>query len=256
MLMIAAALEEELETAKDLCTQVEKIPAEKTKLWKGLLQGEPVLFLRAGVGPKRSAERLSEALQIVQPSKILLVGYGGALDPALGLGCIVGVEKASELRLNDSLPGWEHCEIAGEYGLAPCKSVIGIAEAAGLNACLANTLTSPHVLGNPVHKHMLNARFGAGVVDMETASLARVAASNGIALNCLRVISDEAADTFLAPFSYDPSAGIPARAKQLLGTGMVETYREWKTHSSIAKDCLSRFLAKQLSITSSLEIRE
>jgi|WetSurMetagenome_2_1015567.scaffolds.fasta_scaffold88491_2 nucleoside phosphorylase len=256
MLMIAAALEEELETAKSLCNNLENISAEKTKLWRGALRNETVFFLRAGVGPRKSAERLSEALQVVQASKILLIGYGGALDPALKLGCIVGVGKATALRLNETLPGWEHCETEGEYELEPCPRVVEIAESAGLNACMGNTLTSPHVLGIPAHKQLLHAKFGAKVVDMETAALARVAQSRGIPLGCIRVISDEAADTFLAPFSYDPSARIPARARQLLGTGMVETYREWKTHSCIAKQCLSRFLAEQLSLTSSLEIRE
>jgi adenosylhomocysteine nucleosidase len=256
MLLIAAALEEELETAKSLCLNVEKIAAEKVKIWKGLLQNEPVFFLRAGVGPRKSAERLDAALQIVQPSQILVIGYGGALDPNLKLGSIVAVEKATALRLNDQLPGWEHCEVEGEYELMAGSSAVAIAESAGLSACGGATLTSPHVLGNPAHKHLLHEKFGAAVVDMETAAFARIAGAQGIPLRCIRVISDEAKDTFLAPFSYDPSAGIPARARQLFDTGMVETYREWKTHSSFAKDCLSRFLAKQLSLTSSLEIRE
>ncbi len=256
MLMIAAALDEELETARSLCVHVEKMAFDRVKLWKGLLGDEPVVLMRAGVGPRKSAERLMEALQVVQPSQILVVGYGGALAPALKLGCIVGIVKATALRLNDRSPGWDHCEVEGEYALKSNTSMIKIAEAAGLSACMGDTLTSAHVLGNPVHKQLLHERFSAAVVDMETAAFARVAGLKGIPLSCIRVISDEAADSFLAPFSYDPSAGIPARTKQLLGTGMVETYREWKTHSSIAKDCLSRFLSKQLSLTSSLEIRE
>ena len=105
----------------------------------------------------------------------------------------------------------------------------------GLRACAGATMTSSYVLGNPAHKRLLYEKFHASIVDMETAGLARVAQSAKIPLSCIRVVSDEAGDTFLAPFSYDPSAGIPARAMKLIGTGLVETYREWKTHSSAAK---------------------
>jgi nucleoside phosphorylase len=107
-------------------------------------------------------------------------------------------------------------------------------------------MTSSHVLGDPAHKRLLYDRFHASIVDMETAALARVAQSESIPLSCIRVVSDEARDTFLAPFSYNPSVGIPARAMQLIGTGMAETYREWKSHSSVAKESLARFLAHYL----------
>jgi hypothetical protein len=101
-------------------------------------------------------------------------------------------------------------------------------------------------LGDPLHKRLLYEKFHAAIVDMETAALARVAQSVSVPLSCVRVVSDEAQDTFLAPFSHNPSAGIPARAKKLFDTGMVETYREWKSHSSMAKQILNRFLSHYL----------
>ncbi len=90
---------------------------------------------------------------------------------------------------------------------------------------------------------------------METAALARVAVSEKIPLCCIRVVSDEAEDTFLAPFSFNPSAGIPARAMQLMSAGMAETYSEWKTHAAVAKESLARFLSRYLIRDSRSEIR-
>jgi len=246
MFMIAAALEEELETAKCLCRDLEKIHGDKTKLWQGVLHRETVVFLRTGIGPKRSAERLEAALQLAKPSHILVIGYAGALDPELKLGNLVEAGKAIALKLDDNLPGWEHARIDGEFELMPCESVVQVAAAEGLRASKGDVLTSAHVLGNPSHKRLLHDRFHAAVVDMETAALARVALSEKIPLCCIRVVSDEAEDAFLAPFSYDPSAGIPARAVQLVQTGMAETYREWKKHSSVAKESLTRFLSRYL----------
>ena len=243
MLMIAAAMEEELETAKELCTDLERIQREKLKLWRAVRKEEPVFFLKTGVGPKRSAATLQEALSVTTPSHILVIGYAGALDPDLRLGDLVAVGRALAFGLDDALPDWEHVRVDGEYDLVNCKSLMESALSSGLRACSGVAMTSPYVLGNPAHKRLLYEKFHASIVDMETAALARVAQSAKVPLSCIRVVSDEARDTFLAPFSYDPSAGIPARAMKLIGTGLVETYREWKSHSSTAKQSLARFLA-------------
>jgi nucleoside phosphorylase len=144
--------------------------------------------------------------------------------------------------------------VESEFELVGVESLIQSAVSAGLNACTGDTLTSSYVLGNPDHKRLLHEKFHAAVVDMETAALARVAQSEAIPLSCIRAVSDEAEDTFLVPFSYDPSAGIPARARQLIRTGMVETYREWKIHSSTAGESLSRFLSRHLTRDSRLEL--
>ncbi len=246
MLLIAAALEEELNTAKALYPDAARVPADSVKLWRAVRRNEPVYFLRAGVGPRRSAESLERALGLIQPSHILVIGYAGALDPELKLGSLIAVRKASAFSLEDTSPSWEHVRIDGEFVLHNCESLLQSAGLAGVTACAGDILTSSHVLGEPEHKNLLFERFHASVVDMETAALARVAHAQAIPIACMRAISDEARDSFLAPFSYDPSAGIPERARKLLRTGMVETLREWKANTATAKESLSRFLLHHL----------
>ena len=135
-----------------------------------------------------------------------------------------------------------------KLGSSPTRmaEALGCGRPVVANAGVGDVVTSPHVLGSPAHKQILWEKFQASIVDMETAALAEIAASKSIPLSCIRVVSDEAQDTFLEPFSYDPSMPIPARAKRLLDTGMIQTYREWKNHSSVARECLSRFLAHYL----------
>jgi nucleoside phosphorylase len=246
MLMIAAAMEEELETAKELCQDLERIQGEKVKLWRAFRKEEQVFFLKTGVGPKRSAATLQEALGVTAPSHILVIGYAGALDPDLRLGDLVAVGRALAFSLDDASPTWEHVRVDGEFDLTNCKPLMDLALSSGLRACSGVTMTSSYVLGDPAHKRLLYEKFRASIVDMETAALARVAQSAKVPLSCIRVVSDEARDTFLVPFSHDPSAGIPARAMKLIGTGLMETYREWKTHSSAAKQSLGRFLSRYL----------
>jgi hypothetical protein len=47
MLLIAAALDDELETAKSLCGELRRIEAEKIKLWQAVCNEKPIGFLGA-----------------------------------------------------------------------------------------------------------------------------------------------------------------------------------------------------------------
>jgi nucleoside phosphorylase len=246
MLLIAAALEEELKTAMVLCRHAEKIDHKGINLWRAVRGNETIQFLKTGVGPIRSAKSLAEVLTLTEPSRILMIGYAGALDPGLKLGDLVAVEKALAISLDKDRPQWEYARVDNTFELADAGTLEQAAKSARLSACVGDVLTSSHVLGSPAHKHILWKKLHASICDMETAALAHIAASRSIPFSCIRAVSDEAQDTFLEPFSYDPSMPIPARAKRLLDTGMIQTYREWKNHSSVAKERLGRFLAHYL----------
>lgn len=246
MLLIAAALEEELKTGMMLCRDIRRIDSMGISLWQAVRGGKNILFLKTRVGPERSAKTLSAALEARKPSHILVIGYAGALDPGLKLGDLVAANRALSISLDKDRSQWEHARLEGVFELVNGEALAKSARAADFNAVAGDALTSPHVLGSPAHKQILWEKFRASIVDMETAALAEIAASKSIPLSCIRAVSDEAQDTFLEPFSYDPSTPISARAKRLLDTGMVQTYREWKNHSSVARECLSRFLAHYL----------
>jgi len=246
MLLVAAALEEELETGLAFCSKREKIHSRSVILWRAVLGGQTIHFLKTGVGPRKSAAILGEALEETKPVHILVIGYAGALDPGLKLGDLVAVERALAFSLDPNFPDWNHIRQDGEFELVHGALLAHSAQSAGLSASTGTTLTSSHVLGDPEHKRLLYKKFQASIVDMETAALAATAASRAVPLSCVRAISDEAQDTFLAPFSYNPSSSIAARAKRLLDTGMRQTYREWKDHASVARGSLSRFLSHYL----------
>jgi nucleoside phosphorylase len=247
MLLIAVAMKEELEIGMALCRELRKIPNDHgVRLWQAKREDKTIGFLKAGVGPKKSAASMEAALKVIQPSHILIVGYAGAIDPALKLGHLVAVSKALAFRLDKSHPDWSQVQLEDSLELSEGESLVRQAKSAGLDACIGDALTSPYVLGNPVHKNLLYKKFHASIVDMETAALARAAVPFAIPVSCIRAISDEAQDTFLEPFSHDPSKSVPARAKKLLDTGMVQTYREWKEHTAVAKQSLSCFLSHYL----------
>jgi nucleoside phosphorylase len=246
MLLIAAAMGEELKTGMSLCREKRKMPGRRISLWEARRNEKPIVFLKTGIGPKRSAASLEQALKAIQPSLILMIGYAGALDPNLKLGDLVAVEKAIAFSLDKNNPSWDHILFEGAFELSHSQSLAKSANSFGLRAYAGDGLTSAYVLGDPTHKRLLYERFHASIVDMETAALARVAASRNVPFSCVRAVSDEAADTFLAPFSYDPATRVPARTRKLISTGMVKAYRQWKNHTAIASKSLSRFLSNCL----------
>jgi adenosylhomocysteine nucleosidase len=246
MLLIAAAMQEELNAGMSLCKNPEKIRCRGIDLWQAILNEQKVCFLRSGVGPERSASRLEEALKTIEPAQILVVGYAGAIQPDLKLGDLLVVQKALAFRLDKDHPDWERVQLDGAFDLNNCEALSECAKLAGLRVHTGDALTSAYVLGNPERKRLLYEKFHASIVDMETAALARVALSRDVPLSCVRVISDEAGDSFLEPFSYDPAFKITGRAKKLFDTGMTQTYRQWKDHAAVANASLKSFLSHYL----------
>ena len=246
MLLIVAALEEEMKAGLALCRDQKKIRSPGVSLWQAARGGKTIFFLKAGVGPRRSAASLDQALTAVKPARVLAIGYAGALEPGLKLGDLVAVRRALLFSMDEDHPGWDHVRLDGCFELAEHEDLTRSAIAAGLNACTGDALTSAYVLGEPAHKRILHERFHASIVDMETAALARVSFARAVSFSCIRAISDEVRDSFLAPFSHDPSTKMPARVKKLMDAGMMQTLREWKVHAAVAKESLSRFLSHYL----------
>jgi len=247
MLLIAAALQEELKVALSHYRNPEKIRRRGVEFWQAVRNNETVYFLKTGIGPKRSAASMERALEVMEVSQILVLGYAGALDPQLKLGTLVVVEKAFACSIDKAHPEVEHLKLDRIFVLAPGNALVKVAKSLHLPFSTGNTLTSSHVWGNPVHKRILLEKFRASVVDMETAALAGVSETKRIPLRCIRAISDEAGDSFLEPFSYNPSPAVARRAGQLIRKGNpAKILREWKCNTSVARVSLDRFLAGYL----------
>jgi len=249
MLLIAAALHEELNIALSQYRDRRKVRVEDVEFWLATSGGGETGFLKTGIGPERSAASLQRALEALDVSQILVIGYAGALDPRLKLGTLVAVERALAGSIDRENPAVENLRLDGTYTLDRPDFFEKAAESVHLPLIFADTLTTSHVWGDPEHKRILREKFSACIVDMETAALARVAASFDLPIGCLRVISDLAEDSFLEPFSYYPSAGPGKRARKILKDGNpVKLLRKWKRNTSIARASLRKLLAEILTL--------
>ena len=238
MILIVAALEEELKTCMEFCHDVVDMPGANVPMRRGsTAKGTPVAFLRTGVGPEKSTARIRKAFDLITPDLMLIAGYAGGLDPGLKIGDLVAVTSARAFSLN---PDWNHVEADTPFEPAYVDALTNVG-ADGLSIFKGGILSSPHVLGNPEHKNLLFHRFQASVVDMETAFLVREAAARKIPTGALRVVSDTAQDSFLEPFERDPDLKLIDRARKLLQTGTVGSLREWKSRAAVARRALRRF---------------
>jgi adenosylhomocysteine nucleosidase len=242
MLLIVAALAEELEVALSLCSTRTKVDCGGVVAWVAAEGGKDIHLCKTGVGPKRSAYRLERILTELSPSHILVIGYAGALHPELKLGDLAIGRRASAF--GESKAPLEKIQLIGAWELAGSAELLSLARGAGLPAQVVEVLTSPYIIGAPDQKHLLHQRFHASAIDMETASLARVAAHHGIPISCVRAVSDEADDMFLAPFSYEPASTPVRRAMKFAAAGHWFTRRrEWRQRSVRARESLRRFLS-------------
>ncbi len=249
MLLIAAALMEELEAALNLFSIRTKLKCPGIQLWTADWQDVSYCFLKTGVGPGRSGKALTTALRSLRPSSILVIGYAGALDEEFRLGDLVILRRVARLGVDEEpRVALENTSLAENWDLSQSFELFEIARQANTAAHICEGVTSPHIIGESGQKRLLHDRFGVSVVDMETAALARVAASNCIPLACVRCVSDEVSDRFLAPFTYDPAATRIRRATRALTAGnWIRNYGEWRKRAAIARASLRRFMAALLA---------
>jgi nucleoside phosphorylase len=244
MILIVAALGEELGTAMGFFAGRRRVRRDGLSFWAAnSREGMDLYFLKTGMGPGRSFDKLTRALEIVTPSRILAIGYAGALEPSLSHGDIVIVRRA--IALDDEKGGVPLAEVRvqGAWEMASIDYLIGLSELAGVHTAVGESVTSWHIIGSPEQKQTLCSRFRASIVDMETAALAAAAGAKNVAFDCVRAITDDAGDDLLAPFSSDPGSGMAARAVRIAGAGrFLARYSLWRERSALARTSLRRFL--------------
>jgi adenosylhomocysteine nucleosidase len=155
------------------------LPREVAPLVKGWkeerLPGNRTIYLRkdavvacAGMGPSQAALAVSAARALLPVTKLISTGLAGACDPALPVGAIVQpsviVDRNTGERFLDQ-------EVGGPFEqlLISTTAIISVAE-----------------------KQKLRLAYDAAAVDMEAATVARLARAHGLRFSAIKAISDAA----------------------------------------------------------------
>ncbi|MGE0406047.1 MAG: nucleoside phosphorylase [Candidatus Korobacteraceae bacterium] len=135
---------------------------------------ENLMVVCGGVGAGPAERATEEAVAAFQPKLLVSAGFAGALQ--------------AELRVPELV-------VAGSIVDAVSGETFSTADASARKVLL----TTDSIAG-PDSKRELALRFGACAVDMEAASVARVARRHGLGFRAIKVISD-GVDCALPPFS-------------------------------------------------------
>ena len=145
-----------------------------------------------------AAERLVRGAG-VQPMRLLIAGFAGALAPGIEPGdLIVATEVLGEAAEPVLRPDARLMETAGR--------------ARGLQtAHRGGVVSTPHVLTRKDEKQLLHATSHAAAVDMESYAAASVAIDAAVPWLCIRAITDRCDENLPVDFNrLGPSAASPA----------------------------------------------
>jgi nucleoside phosphorylase len=168
----------------------------------GELNGQAVVLVANGPGPKLAAIAVRVAAERSQPEAVLSTGYCGAVDPDLAAGEVfvaIRVEGAGST-------------YAGS-----------VPEAGGRPYRMGTLVSLDRVVRTPAEKAQLRER-GAAAVDMEAGAVALEACRNRMRFYCVRAVLDRAQEGFTLDFDalrdangrYDRSRILKAALKQPL----------------------------------------
>lgn len=129
-----------------------------------LYQRSGALLLAAGMGSLRVTRALEAALQTAQVEQIVSLGLAGACSPAQPPGSVLEPEKIVDARTGEAFSS-----ITGTQG---------------------KTLVSTETIASIQEKRRLHSSYGADCVDMEAATLARLAQAHSLPFRAIKGISD------------------------------------------------------------------
>jgi adenosylhomocysteine nucleosidase len=156
--------------------------------------GRRVAWCVGGVGRERAARAARLLIDGHRPRLLVTAGFAGGLDPALARGAVI-----EPTAVRGEPPGSESLALAAR-GPGP------------------TLVTVDRIVHTPADKAALAVATGAGLVDMESLTVATVAREAGLPCRAIRVISDAAGDELPADVTRLVAPQSPfRRAGSLLG---------------------------------------
>jgi adenosylhomocysteine nucleosidase len=146
----------------------QRLPSSKgTKVWQYRHAKGSWLAVCAGMGCERASLAFAEAEKIITIDAACSVGWAGALDAKVSWGTVSSVSQVIDTKTGE--------RFRPAHWLPESPILV----------------TTPQV-ADTREKERLAASYGAGLVDMEAAVVARIALGKGIPFYCIKAVSDDA----------------------------------------------------------------
>jgi adenosylhomocysteine nucleosidase len=218
---ILGALAEEVEQLKERLEDGSRVADVPFEIYRGLLEGHPVLIAQCGVG-KVNAAMVTQLMVRLGAKAIIFTGVAGAIDPKLAVGDLVISTDAWQHDVDATTLGFEPGQIPYEpvrcwqaddalRGLAS----VAAAELEGVTVVEGRIASGDQFVADPQKVAWLRDAFGAVCAEMEGASVAQVCAKWELPFVIVRSISDTADHGAGVDFlEFTPLAA--ARARQVV----------------------------------------
>ncbi len=181
MFVIIAATDEELNGVLKRMRQVRRESRPGMHCFYGRINSRDLLLVQTGVGPKKAGAAANRILKEYAPQAVMSIGAAGAADPALQVGDIVIIKNILH-------------HAGGCFAADALRSerVTAHLSAAAMPVYRGDCFTVGTFIHTAGQKQRIFAHTGAGVIDMESASLAKRFCAAGVAFLDIRIVSDTA----------------------------------------------------------------
>lgn len=197
MITIIGAMDEEISLLRGLLTGRTEENILGVTVYKGELDGVPVMLSQGGIG-KVNAAKTATILLLQGASSVIFTGVAGGVHPSLKVGDLV---VSTDLVQHDvdvtplgyavgTIPGegatWAADAHLREVALAAAEAVSGVQVYEG------RVVSGDQFIASVAGSQGLHDRYQAYCAEMEGAAVAQVCASAGVPFVVIRAISDTA----------------------------------------------------------------
>ena len=221
-----------------------RLSAVEKALFKGSYASQNVLVTITGVGRQRACQGIEQILDKHRPQRLILIGFAGGLNTSMKAGDLVDVSGVMNTQGN-------RVELSCDDRWLPHYGDHSGLSKQGPTRWVSDLITLDRLVSSPHEKHALHKRYGAGVVDMESYHVARLATKWGVPIRILRAVSDPV-DTTLPIESLTWTR--PDGRTNLAAVGAYLARRPWQLgimislarHASRAAEALAAAVANEI----------
>lgn len=224
MLAIMGAMDEEIELLLEGLRDREDLARPGVTLYRGTLDGVPVLLTKGGIG-KVNAAMTATSLLLEGATRVIFTGVAGGVHPDLRVGDIV---VSTDLVQHDvdvtalgyapgTLPGEAPAWAADETLRAAALEAAG--EVEGVQVLEGRVASGDQFIASREGVGRLWTSFGAACAEMEGAAVAQVCARADVPFVVIRSVSDAADHT--AEVDYRTFMPLVARHAKQVVRGML-----------------------------------
>lgn len=181
---ILGAVKEEIAGIKGRMKIDHKSKLGTADVFYGTWERKSIILVRTGVGKIRAGGALAMVLEKYSVSMVISIGYAGGTHPDIEAGDLLVARQFMTFPTDNTPP--EKIEVASSLAKL-AEKVPPSKKYTAYKGCL---LTMNQVVHKPEDKKAIGEDYGVNAIDMETSTLAEMAAVRKIPFLSVRAISD------------------------------------------------------------------